>query len=203
MKNLIGFLGKKRATIDTKVKEETVIVEKLIDFLIKLGSRNNTEKDIVTILELEAEMEDHAILFLQSIEHKHYLPFYWEEIYDLYMDIKKIFNILVLYFNKRNILENTEIFNSFLTTQEEVMKNITLFLDEYISNRKYVKELLKNNSTLIKNLSKIHLRIISNTVFESKDSLLKYKIIEILESISNIDYDIQDLLNKILLTSGI
>ncbi|MCD6122430.1 MAG: hypothetical protein J7K04_11385 [Spirochaetales bacterium] len=203
MKNLIYSFVKKRAHIEVKIKEETVIVEKLIDFLIKLSGQPNTEKDIVTILELEAEMADHYSLFLQSIDKKQYLPFYWEEIYDLYMDIKKIFNFLILYFNKRNVLEDTEIFNAFLNTQKGVMKNIVLFFDEYISNRKYVRELLKNNNTIIKTLSKMHLKIIGNTIFESRDSLLKYRIIEILESISTIDYTIQDLLNKILLTSGI
>ena len=203
MKSLIGSFVKKRTHIEVKIKEVTAIVEKLIDSLVKLGGRANTKKDMVTILELEAEMEDHNSLFLQSIDKKQYLPFYWEEIYDLYMEIKKIFNFFILYFNKRNVLEDTEIFNTFLITQKGVMKNITLFFDEYISNRKYVRELLKNNNNAIKTLSTIHLKIISNTIFESKDSLLKYRIIEILESISTIDYTIQDLLNKILLTSGI
>ena len=203
MKSFIGSFVKKRAAIEIKIKDETVIIEKLLDFLINLGKRGITAKDMVTVLELEAEMENHYNSFLQSIDKKQYLPFYWEELYDLYMEIKKIFNSLIMYFNKRNVLEDTEIFNSFLTTQKEVMKNITLFFDEYISNRKYIKELLKNNGVTIKTLSKIHLKIIGNTVFESKDSLLKYRIIEILESISNIDYTIQDLLNKILLTSGI
>ena len=32
---------------------------------------------------LEAELEDHNNLFLQSIYKKRYLLFYWEEIYDL------------------------------------------------------------------------------------------------------------------------
>ncbi|GEM_PF-2843641 len=203
MKSLLGSFTKQKSKIELEIQEEIEIVSKLISLLIDLGGRKNSEKDLVRVLELETEMEDKNNRFLQSINNKYSLPFYWEELYDLYMEIRKVFSYLMRYFNKRNILENTEIFNSFLTKQSEIMKNIVQFLKEYKTSRKYVQELLKNNGILVKSLTQLHFKIISNTVFESKDSLLKYNMMEILDNISNVDYNIQDLLNKILLTSGI
>ncbi len=203
MKALIASFLKKRIRIEEKVKEETEIVLKLIDYLIKMRKYEKTETELASILEIEAEMENHYESFLQSIDKRCYLPFYWEEIYDLYMKIKKVFSSLLLYFNRRHILEDTQVFNTFLTTETKVMNNIGLFFDEYISNRKYVQELLRNNGTLIKQLSHMHLQIISNTIFESEDSLLKYRLVEVLENIAVTNHSIQDLLNKILLTSAI
>ncbi len=203
MKALIASFLKKRLRIEEKVKEETEIVLKLINYLIKMRKYKKAENGLASVLEIEAEMENHYDSFLLSIDKKYYLPFYWEEIYDLYMKIKKVFSSLLLYFNRRHILEDTQVFNTFLTTEIKVMNNIGLFFDEYISNRKYVRELLKTNGTLIKQLSHIHLQIISNTIFESENSLLKYRLVEVLENITVTNHSIQDLLNKILLTSAI
>ncbi|NOY09062.1 MAG: hypothetical protein GXP33_09490 [Spirochaetes bacterium] len=203
MKALIASFLKKRIRIEERLKEEIEIVLKLIDYLIKMRKNEKAENKLASVLEIEAEMENHYDSFLQSIDKKYYLPFYWEEIYDLYMKIKKVFSSLLLYFNRRHILEDTQIFDTFLTTEIKVLNNISLFFDEYISNRKYVQELLKNNGILIKQLSHMHLQIISNTIFESRDSLLKYRLVEVLENIAVTDRSIQDLLNKIFLTSAI
>lgn len=203
MKALIASFLKKRIRIEERLKEEIEIVLKLIDYLIKMRKNEKAENKLASVLEIEAKMENHYDSFLQSIDRKYYLPFYWEEIYDLYMKIKKVFSSLLLYFNRRHILEDTQIFDTFLTTEIKVLNNISLFFDEYISNRKYVQELLKNNGILIKQLSHMHLQIISNTIFESRDSLLKYRLVEVLENIAVTDRSIQDLLNKIFLTSAI
>jgi len=203
VKALIASFLKKRIRIEERLKEEIEIVLKLIDYLIKMRKNEKAENKLASVLEIEAEMENHYDSFLQSIDKKYYLPFYWEEIYDLYMKIKKVFSSLLLYFNRRHILEDTQIFDTFLTTEIKVLNNISLFFDEYISNRKYVQELLKNNGILIKQLSHMHLQIISNTIFESRDSLLKYRLVEVLENIAVTDRSIQDLLNKIFLTSAI
>ena len=203
MKIGIKSMVKKRTEIEKAIVEEVNYINKLIQEVSNEERTTNIADKINLVVTIESELDKNYQYFLKVIEQEYVTPFYWEELFDLYIEVKKIFSLLVLFINKNNMVENPLNFSSFFVIQQRVMNNIQEFLNEYFTNRKYVNELLKNNKYEIKELLKNYLEIVAKNLMGKEHYGIKLKAIDVLESIVNTDEKIQDILMKIMIASGV
>ncbi len=201
MKIGIKSMVKKRNEIEKAIIEEINYIKKLIQKVASDEGSINIAEEINLVIAIESELEKNYQHFLKVIEQEYVTPFYWEELFDLYTGVKKIFSLLVLFINKSNIMGEPLNFSSFFVIQQQVMNNIQEFLSEYSSNRKYVTELLKNNEYEIKELLKNYLEIVAKNLIEKENYGIKLKAIDVLENIVETDEKIQDILKKIMIAS--
>ncbi len=203
MKLGIKSLVKRRTEIEKSVIEEIDYVVKLIREIASDENNTDITGKINLVVSIESELEKNYQHFLEVIEQEYVTPFYWEEIFDLYIAIKKIFSLLTLFINKRNMVEDSLNLSSFFVIQDRVMENIKEFLTEYVRNRKYVNELLKNNRYEIKELLKNYLEIVAKNLMERENYGIKLKVIDVLENIVDTDERIHDILMKIMIASSL
>ena len=83
------------------------------------------------------------------------------------------------------------------------MENVLEFFREYISNRKYAGELLKNNQHELKNFVRLYYQGIASISREQSQSHITSRLLEICLEINTVNSAIQDLLQKILIGTNL
>jgi len=203
MKSLAKVLFRQRIKLDEYLIAGIDILQDLVQLLVttKQGSQDPDQTD--RMLDLEVSFEDSFALFLRSLDKKYYLPFYWENIFEVYSNLKKIFSILHTYYAERRIYKTRFSSNHFLELEGRVLENVKCFFQEYLSNRKYSEELLKNNQHELKNFTRLYYHGIASIAQEGEQSHITSRLLELFLEINTVNNTIQDLLQKILIETNL
>jgi hypothetical protein len=202
MKNLGSMLFRQRIKLDDYIITGIDILRKLVHLqLISKQGADSEQSD--EILDLELQFEDSFACFLQSLDKKYYLPFYWEDLYEVYSNLKKIVAILQTYSTEKRIYKVRFSFSHFLELEDRILENVVEFFREYLCNRKYTGELLKNNQHELKNFVRLYYQGIASISREQAQSHITSRLLEILLEINAVNSTIQDLLQKILIGTNL
>jgi len=203
MKSLAKVLFRQRIKLDEYLIAGIDILQDLVQLLVttKQGSQDPDQTD--RMLDLEVSFEDSFALFLRSLDKKYYLPFYWENIFEVYSNLKKIFSILHTYYAERRIYKTRFSSNHFLELEGRVLENVKCFFQEYLTNRKYSEELLKNNQHELKNFTRLYYHGIASIAQEREQSHFTSRLLELFLEINAVNSTIQDLLQKILIETNL
>ena len=199
MKNLGRVLFRQRIKLDEYLIAGLAILQDLVQ--LPLNSKQDTSDAEQTdrMLDLELLFEDSFALFLQSLDKKYYLPFYWEDMFAVYSNLKKIFAILQTYNAEKGIYQVRFSFDHFLELEGRVLENVKCFFQEYLTNRKYSEELLKNNQHELKNFVRLYYQGIASISQEQAQSHILSRLLELFLEINTVNNTLQDLLQKILI----
>lgn len=203
MKSLGKVLFRQRIKLDEYLIAGIDILQDLVQLLLttKQGSQDPDQTD--RTLDLEVSFEDSFALFLKSLDKKYYLPFYWENIFEVYSNLKKIFSVLHTYYTERRIYKARFSFNHFLELEGRALDNVKCFFQEYLTNRKYSEELLKNNQHELKNFTRLYYHGIASIAQEREQSHFTSRLLELFLEINAVNSTIQDLLQKILIETNL
>ncbi len=203
MKSLAKVLFRQRIKLDEYLIAGIDILQDLVQLLVttKQGSQDPDQTD--RMLDLEVSFEDSFALFLRSLDKKYYLPFYWENIFEVYSNLKKIFSILHTYYAERRIYKTRFSSNHFLELEGRVLENVKCFFQEYLTNRKYSEELLKNNQHELKNFTRLYYHGIASIAQEGEQPHITSRLLELFLEINTVNSTIQDLLQKILIGTNL
>jgi uncharacterized protein Yka (UPF0111/DUF47 family) len=202
MKSLGSMLFRQRIKLDDYIITGIDILRKLVH--LQLNSKQGTDSEQSDeILDLELQFEDSFNDFLQSLDKKYYLPFYWEDMYEVYSNLKKIVAILQTYSTEKRIYKVRFSFSHFLELEDRILENVVEFFREYLGNRKYTGELLKNNQHELKNFVRLYYQGIASISREQAQSHITSRLLEILLEINAVNSTIQDLLQKILIGTNL
>ncbi len=196
-------LFRQRIKLDEYLIAGIDILRKLVQLLLipKQDSPDSEQTD--GILDLELLFEDSFALFLQCLDKKFYLPFYWEDMFEVYSNLKKIFATLQAYYAEKRIYKARFSFYHFLELEGRVLENVKCFFQEYLTNRKYSKELLKNNQHELKNFVRLYYYGIASISQEQAQPHITSRLLELFLEINTVNNTIQDLLQKILIGTNL
>ena len=203
MKNLGRVLFRQRIKLDDYLVGGMDVLREFLQMLLFSNTDGADPEQMEGILDLQLMLEDGYEHFLQSLDKKYYLPFYWEEMFEVYSNLKKIFAVLQTYATEKRIYQSRDKFAHFLELEERVLENIKSFIREYLSNRKYAEELLKNNRHELQNFTRLYYHGIASISRDDAQSYATSRLLEILLEINNINNTIQDLLQKILIGTSL
>ena len=202
MKSLGSVLFRQRIKLDDYIISGIDILRKLVhQLLISKQGADSEQSD--EIIDLELQFEDSFALFLQSLDKKYYLPFYWEDMYEVYSNLKKIVAILQTYATEKRIYKVRFTFSHFFELEDRILDNVVEFFREYLGNRKYAGELLKNNQHELKNFVRLYYQGIASISREQAQSHITSRLLEIFLEINTVNSAIQDLLQKILIGTNL
>jgi hypothetical protein len=202
MKNLGSVLFRQRIKLDDYIIAGIEILRKIVRLLSNCEQGTDSEQSD-KILDLDLQFEDSFALFLQSLDKKYYLPFYWEDMYEVYSNLKKIVAILQTYFTEKRIYKSRYSFSHFFELEDRILENVLEFFREYLSNRKYARELLKNNQHELKNFVRLYYQGIASISREQAQSPTTSRLLEIFLEVNTVNSAIQDLLQKILIGTNL
>jgi hypothetical protein len=202
MKNLGSMLFRQRIKLDDYIIAGIDILRKIVHLLSNCEPGTDSEQSD-EILDLDLQFEDNFAQFLQSLDKKYYLPFYWEDVYEVYSNLKKIVAILQTYSTEKRIYKNRISFLHFFELEDRILENVLEFFREYLSNRKYACELLKNNQHELKNFVRLYYQGIASISREQAQSHITSRLLEIFLEINTVNSAIQDLLQKILIGTNL
>jgi hypothetical protein len=203
MKNLGKVLFRQRIKLDEYLIAGIDILQKLVQLLSIANQDGSDSEQTDGILDLDLLFEDSFALFLQSLDKKYYLPFYWEDMFEVYSNLKKIFAILQTYHAEKRIYKAHFSFCHFLELEGRVLNNVKCFFQEYLTNRKYSEELLKNNQHELKNFVRLYYHGIASISQEQVQSHITSRLLESFLEINTVNNTIQDLLQKILIGTNL
>jgi hypothetical protein len=203
MKNLGKVLFRQRIKLDEYLIAGIEVLRKFLRILLVSKPEAPNSDQPEGILDLQLQLEDGYNLFLQSLDKKYYLPFYWEDMFEVFSNLKKIFSILQTYSTEKRIYQSQQTFSHFLELEERVLENVRCFIGEYLSNRKYAEELLKNNQHELQNFVRLYYHGIASISREDAQSHVTSRLLEILLEINTVNNTIQDLLQKILIGTNL
>ena len=203
MKSLGQVLFRQRIKLDEYLIAGIDILRKLVQLLLIPTQDSPDSEQTDEMLDLELLFEDSVALFLQSLDKKYYLPFYWEDMFEVYSNLKKIFAILHTFYAERRIYKTRFSFYHFLELEGRVLENVKCFFQEYLTNRKYSKELLKNNQHELKNFTRLYYHGIASISQEREQSHITSRLLELFLEINTVNSTIQDLLQKILIGTNL
>jgi len=83
------------------------------------------------------------------------------------------------------------------------LDNVKCFFQEYLTNRKYSEELLKNNQHELKNFVRLYYHGIASISQEQVQSHITSRLLESFLEINTVNNTIQDLLQKILIGTNL
>ncbi len=202
MKSLGSVLFRQRIKLDDYIITGIDILRKLVHLLLISKQSTDSEQSDETV-ELELQFEDSFGCFLQSLDKKYYLPFYWKDMYEVYSNLKKIVAILQTYATEKRIYKVRLTFSHFFELEDRILENVTEFFREYLGNRKYAGELLKNNRHELKNFIRLYYQGIASISREQAQSHITSRLLEIFLEINTVNSAIQDLLQKILIGTNL
>jgi hypothetical protein len=203
MKKLGSVLFRQRIKLDDYLVAGIDILHKLVQLLLVIKQEGADSEQTDEILDLELRFEDSFTRFLESLDKKYYLPFYWEDMYEVYSNLKKIFAILQTYSTEKRIYKIRFSFSHFLEMEDRILQNVIEFFREYLGNRKYAGELLKNNRHELKNFVRLYYQGIASISREQTQSHITSRLLEIFLEINTVNNTIQDLLHKILIGTNL
>ncbi|UCF96331.1 MAG: hypothetical protein JSV89_14270 [Spirochaetaceae bacterium] len=203
MKNLVKVWFRQRIKLDEYLIAGIDVLQKFVHLLLTNEQEGTYCEQAEGILDLELMMEDGYELFLQSLDKRYYLPFYWEDMFEIYSNLKKIFAILQAYSTEKRIYKPHFSFSHFFELEYRVLENMRSFFQEYLTNRKYAEELLKNNLHELKNFARLYYHGIASIGREQGQSHITSRLLEVLLEINTVNNTIQDLLQKILIGTNL
>jgi len=202
MKSLGSVLFRQRIKLDDYIITGIDILRKLVHLLLISKQSTDSEQSDETV-ELELQFEDSFGCFLQSLDKKYYLPFYWEDMYEVYSNLKKLVAILQTYATEKRIYKVRFSCSHFFELEDRILENVTEFFREYLGNRKYAGELLKNNEHELKNFVRLYYQGIASISRGQAQSHITSRLLEICLEINTVNSAIQDLLQKILIGTNL
>jgi hypothetical protein len=202
MKSLGSVLFRQRIKLDDYIITGIDILRKLVHLLLISKQSADSEQSDETV-ELELQFEDSFGCFLQSLDKKYYLPFYWEDMYEVYSNLKKLVAILQTYATEKRIYKVHFSCSHFFELEDRILENVTEFFREYLGNRKYAGELLKNNEHELKNFVRLYYQGIASISRGQVQSHISSRLLEICLEINTVNSAIQDLLQKILIGTNL
>jgi hypothetical protein len=202
VKKLGSVLFRQRIKLDDFIITGIDIVRKLVRLLL-ISEPGTDAGQSDEIMDLDLQFEDSFTCFLQSLDKKYYLPFYWEDMFEVYSNLKKIVAILQTYSTEKRIYKIRFSFSHFFELEERILENVLEFFREYLSNRKYAAELLKNNQHELKNFVRLYYQGIASISREQAQSHITSRLLEILLEINTVNSAVQDILQKILIGTNL
>ena len=201
MKGLARVLFRQRIKLDDYLIDGIDILRKLVELLLNLerGEAEQTNG----MLDLELLFEDSIEHFLQSLDKKFYLPFYWDDMYEVYTNLKKIFVALQAFATEKRIYNARFSFTRFLELEDRILDNVRCFFQEYMGNRKYAGELLKNNQHELKDIVRLYYQGIVSISREQLQSHVTSRLLEHFLEINALNTRVHDLLQKILIGTNL
>ena len=166
----------------------------LIEIYMRSEGYEDLEKNINDIIEIGTEFEKNILSLHEQLEYKFYLPFYWQDIYLITTYLEKMNSLLQMYYNKSIIYKSTDSYKGLFTQEIKILENVKSFFSEFLNNRMYVKEILKNNSYEIKEFSQSIYKVLSRN---SKELFLDRTISEIIEVFEMINFENENINNVI------
>jgi len=203
MKNLGKVLFRQRIKLDEYLLAGVEVLHKFLRILLCSEPGSSDTEQTEAMLDLQLQLEDGYALFLRSLDKKYYLPFYWEDMFEVYSNLKKIFALLQTYSTEKRIYKSSFSFSHFLELEARVLENIKCFIGEYVRNRKYAGELLKNNQYELQNFVRLYYHGIASISRDQARSHLTSRLLEVLLEINAVNNVIQDLLQKILIGTNL
>jgi len=203
MKSLGKMLFRQRTKLEEYLIAGIDILQNLVR-LLSAAKQDSQDPDLTDrVLDLEVGFDDSYAFFLRSLDKKYCLPFYWEDIFEVYSNLKKIFSGLHTYYAERRIYQAPFSFDRFLELEGLVMENTKCFFQEYLTNRKYSKELLKNNQHELKNFNRLYYHGIASIGQARERLYIISRILKLFLEINTVNSSIQDLLQKILIETNL
>ena len=203
-KKKAGLFFRKKNIRQMTVSEGLEIVSSIVDAMD--GSSEGSDNFVTAnkILELENQFESYEKSFLKAVEERRCLPACWEEIWKINRALKELVNHFSMIFNKEQIFRSSDSYSVFYDYQKRFLDNVKSFFTDYLSNRKYVYEILLNNQLELKNFMKLYFSRINSV---SSDNIAavesQLRILELFEKVNEINDRIQNSLSKIYVSTGI
>jgi hypothetical protein len=193
----------KKLDFEWFIKEEILKINALIDFLIEHPSGEELFQCADEIETLILDFQDLIGELNCKCEENNRKPFYWTYLYSFCFNLRILFNHYYLYANQLMIHKTTISAAPVLKSQKLILENVGNFVLEYINNRKYVSELLKNNLNEINNLSRLLMLIIEKTPRTKDNSPLMFEILRSLREANYVNEKNHVAMNEIFIQSHI
>ncbi len=193
-------ITKKRIELEKGVIDVITELQQFVKILLKSEDCDTLQRNFNRIIEIEADFESSVHMFNERLVNRYNLPFYWQDIYEVVQYMEKLNNHLHIYFNKCIVYKNTVSYAVLLTVENSILDNIKSFMNDYLKNRKYISELLKNNRYELKNFIREYIQVVNATMFDAFSHKSIYEIGEVFERIHDENENIHSLLNKIFIS---
>jgi hypothetical protein len=203
MNTMLRGVFKKKGNMETQIHDCIDVTLKLLDLFLSKSNHAQLSKEFDSVYEIETEQEKLCASIVENIDRRYSLPFYWEDIYAVFLDLKKIFSLLLVYFNKACIFKNPKSFAHFFQIERNILLNTHAFFNQYRKKRLYVTELLKNNSFEIKDFSKTYFNAVTGIINMGKEILTGLNILALFEKMNEVNEDLQDLMKKIFIDTNL
>jgi len=196
---ILKILNKKKGIVEKALQVILEVLYRYTTVLLSVNDYKELEKKFDMVLGLEVDFENAFQEFTDQLKNRFYVPFYWEDLYSIGACLRKIFNLLIMYYNKALIYRNEISYRVLLKTHLELFDNTKSFLREYLKNRKYSQELLKNNRHLLKSYLRSYFELVNSRLQDTHSFERFYEIRELFEKMITEHENINNLLNKILI----
>jgi len=196
---ILKILNKRKGVVE---KALMALLDVLVSFtkaVLSADDYRELEKKLDQVLGIELDFENTFQDFNDQLRNGFSIPFYWEDLYSIGVCLRKIFNLLIMYYNKSLIYKNSISFKVLLNIQLELFDNIKCFFNEYLENKKYARELLKNNRHQLKGSLRSYFDIVNIRIHDTPAFSGFYEIREVFEKIIEENENIHNLMNKILI----
>jgi len=202
MKGILYSFINRQINIEKYLIKGIDILEQIIKLMITGSVYKDLKNSLPVMINLEMEFDDNHEAFNDTLEKRYRVPYYWQDIYEVYQCIIKITDLLNLYYNKSIIYKNEISFEVLFNKELVILKEIKEFFYEYLKNRKYAREILKNLKNENRNFKKIYLNLITvlkeNAFFKGV-----FEIRDIFEQMGRENESIHYLLNKVMIGTSI
>lgn len=199
MKGLGETLFRKRIRMEVHLQTGTEAILRLLAILQAQSGLADLSRQSSGVLEMEAEFEERYVGFLESLDRKPALPSCWEDLFEIYSSLKRIFYLIVDYFNKVQIFDCPHNFKPLLQQEARLLQNVRSFFETYRSNHRYADELLKNYQHEVKELSRIHLQGVIAASREQNGFAATLRVMEVFEQLKDVNRTTHDLMRKVLI----
>ena len=203
MNTVLKGVFKKRQTMDAQIDDCIGVTLKLLDLFLSKTGHEQLGKEFDSVCALETEQENLCATFVEDIDRKYSLPFYWEDIYAVFLDLGKLFSLLIVYFNKTCIFKNPKSFSQFFQIERNILLNVRAFFSAYRKKRLYVAELLKNNNFEMKNFSKAYFNAVTGIINSGKETLTGMNILALFERMNEINENLQGAMKKMFIDTNL
>jgi hypothetical protein len=204
---LTDVLFRKRARLEIRLIGGVDGIFRLMDVLLEEAAAGAPSgapaAPMGRVLEIEAEFEQQYDAFLESIDRRHNLPFYWTDLFEVYSGLKGIFSLLIDYCIKRQIFQSRYSFRALLQQESGLLRNARSFLEEHLANREYAAELLESYHLQVKEFSRIHFQNVASLGSGANGTAGDMKILEIFERMNQLNRAVLDRLQKVFAGAGL
>ncbi|HPG30246.1 MAG TPA: hypothetical protein PKY81_03825 [bacterium] len=163
------FIKKNNINIENELKSECELIKRLLEELKK--SESNTAQKLNLAAEIEIEYSKINNSAGEYFLKNKYLPFYWQDLYNINFRLKNIFDSAAYCINIQKFSPNVI---KLLEIEICVLNNFINFFNEYLKNPKYSREVLINNRFLFKQFKSSYSESISKEKIDSFEKVLMF-----------------------------